>query len=164
MSVRYAMVDSPIGPLRVATSEGALYQIDFPTGSQARPEPGPGWEHDPAAVSEIATQLDEYFQGRRTRFHVTLARRGTAFQQAVWDALVAIPYGETTSYGAIARVIQKPRAVRAVGAANGANPIPIVVPCHRVVGSNGDLTGFGGGLPTKRYLLDLEQGHRDLFA
>jgi methylated-DNA-[protein]-cysteine S-methyltransferase len=164
MSIRYAMVDSPIGALRVAVCDGTLYQIDFPDGPQAKHEPEPGWLHEPFAVSEVADQLGEYFAGDRQRFEIPLASRGTPFQQAVWQALLAIPYGHTTTYGDIARRIQRPRAVRAVGAANGANPIPIVVPCHRVIGSNGTLTGFGGGLPVKRFLLELERGSRGLFA
>ncbi len=111
---------------------------------------------DAGAASPVAEQLREYFAGERERFDVPLAARGTEFQRRVWEALRAIPYGETASYGQIARAVGRPAASRAVGAANGRNPISIVVPCHRVVGAGGALTGYGGGLDRKARLLDLE--------
>jgi methylated-DNA-[protein]-cysteine S-methyltransferase len=110
----------------------------------------------PTADSVVAKQLFEYFSGKRQVFELDLAPRGTEFQLAVWNALVAIPYGDTISYAELARRIGKPSAVRAVGAANGANPIPVIIPCHRVIGSNGTLTGYGGGIERKQWLLALE--------
>ena len=109
-------------------------------------------------LTETARQLDEYFARKRTRFDLPLAPEGTAFQRQVWQALLEIPFGQTMSYGELARRIGQPAAVRAVGAANGHNPIAIVIPCHRVIGSTGRLVGFGGGLETKRFLLALEAG------
>lgn len=127
------------------------------------PVPHEAWAPDAAGVLDgVRRELDEYFAGRRVRFGTAVAPEGTAFQRCVWQELQAIPYGQTISYGDLARRIGAPRAVRAVGAANGANPIAIIIPCHRVIGANGSLTGFGGGLPTKRALLDLEQGKRRL--
>ena len=114
------------------------------------------WVVDRAPFRDAIEQLKAYFAGKLTVFNLTLAPEGTPFQQSVWRALLDIPYGETTSYGVVAKRIGKPSAIRAVGAANGANPIPIVIPCHRVIGSTGKLTGFGGGLPTKELLLKLE--------
>src|SRR5205085_12570568 len=115
---------------------------------------------DDDAIADVAAQLHEYFRGERRAFDLALAPRGTEFQQDVWHALQRIPYGETRAYADVAREIGRPAAVRAVGAANGANPIPIAIPCHRVVGSNGSLTGFGGGIETKRWLLALESPQR----
>lgn len=114
---------------------------------------------DRAAFDEIVTQLEAYFEGRLKTFEITLAPRGTMFQREVWSALATIPYGTTTTYAEIARAIGKPRAVRAVGAANGRNPLSIVVPCHRVIGRDGTLTGYAGGVENKRSLLDLESRH-----
>lgn len=114
------------------------------------------WIVDRTPFRDAIDQLKAYFAGKLTQFDLSLAPEGTPFQQSVWNALLTIPYGETTSYSAIARQIGRPNAIRAVGAANGANPIPIIIPCHRVIGSNGKLTGFGGGLPTKEHLLKLE--------
>ena len=114
------------------------------------------WVVDRAPFGDAIEQLTAYFAGKLTAFDLALAPAGTPFQISVWRALQSIPYGETTTYGAIAKQIENPSAIRAVGAANGANPIPIVIPCHRVIGSNGKLTGFGGGLPTKELLLKLE--------
>ena len=111
---------------------------------------------DPRPFRDLREQLAQYFAGRRRTFSLKLAPAGTDFQQATWRALVEIPYGETASYAEIARRVGRPAASRAVGAANGANPLPIVVPCHRVIGADGSLTGFGGGLPIKRALLELE--------
>lgn len=164
---RYTYVDSPIGALLVAGDATALRLISFPSGDRTQ-EPQPDWQHDPEAFREVARQLDDYFAGTRTTFELPLAPQGTAFQKAVWRALLDIPYGETTSYGALAARIGRPQASRAVGAANGANPLPVVVPCHRVIGADRSLTGFGGGLDIKRYLLAHEQRHTaavgDLFA
>jgi methylated-DNA-[protein]-cysteine S-methyltransferase len=113
-------------------------------------------EGDHAVLRDARRQLEAYFDGTRREFDLPLAPRGTQFQLAVWQSLRGIPYGDTISYAQLAQRIGKPNAMRAVGAANGRNPLPIVVPCHRVIGANGDLTGFGGGLPTKRFLLELE--------
>ena len=121
-----------------------------------RRDPEPDWIYNEQPFGEVRKQLNEYFSGARKEFDLPLSLDGTEFQVSVLEALQTIPYGETTSYGAIAKQIGRPKAVRAVGAANGRNPIPIVVPCHRVIGSGGDLTGFGGGLDTKEALLRLE--------
>jgi methylated-DNA-[protein]-cysteine S-methyltransferase len=151
----YHELDSPTGPLRLVGHAGALAAIQFLAGN--RPSPlDPAWKADARPFEGIARQLDEYFCGRRQAFNVELLPQGTTFQRAVWNALRTIPYGTSCSYGALARQIGAPKAVRAVGAANGANPWPIVVPCHRVIGSDRSLTGFGGGLAAKRLLLQLE--------
>jgi methylated-DNA-[protein]-cysteine S-methyltransferase len=147
--------DTPIGPLLLAGSCGALTVVHFQ--SAPRPWRPPGeWLHQEQPFRSAITQLREYFAGTRRRFELALAPRGTPFQLAVWQALRAIPYGQTVSYGEIARGLGRPEAARAVGLANGANPLPIIVPCHRVIGADGSLTGFGGGLPIKRALLHLE--------
>ncbi|HWW59813.1 MAG TPA: methylated-DNA--[protein]-cysteine S-methyltransferase [Thermoanaerobaculia bacterium] len=148
----FTILDFPIGRLLLARDDRGLAAIQFD------PQPHDDWTPDDSAFAGERAQLDEYFAGKRRTFELKLAPRGTSFQLEVWAALRAIPYGETRSYREIARTIGRPDAIRAVGAANGANPLPIVVPCHRVIGANGSLTGFGGGLPVKRYLLDLEQG------
>ena len=147
----YTFVETPIGPLLVAGDGHRLKEVHFPPS-----EPEDDWTHDARAFDGVARQLGEYFEGKRRTFDVELDLDGTPFQLQVWSALQRIPYGEVRSYAEIARSIRRPKAVRAVGAANGANPIPIIVPCHRVIGSNGSLTGFGGGLDVKRKLLDLE--------
>jgi methylated-DNA-[protein]-cysteine S-methyltransferase len=158
----YCYLDTPIGELLLAGEEGALSMIGFPKGSMRR-EPEADWIFNEKPLANACTQLSEYFAGRRKEFDLPLKLNGTEFQVSVLEALQGIPYGQTTSYGEIARRIGRPKAVRAVGAANGRNPIPIVVPCHRVIGSTGDLTGFGGGLDTKEALLRLEAEHtRDL--
>ena len=144
----YATVDSPIGEILLTAEDGALtrlYMSPFAVD--------PAWQHDPAALAEPARQLAEYFAGERTEFALELRPAGTAFQRSVWDLLLRIPYGETTSYGALAAELGDPRKVRAVGLANGRNPISIVVPCHRVIGADGSLVGYGGGLERKRVLL-----------
>ena len=149
----YDTIDSPIGELLLTADGGALtrlYMSPF--------DVDPAWEHDPAALAEPARQLREYFAGERTEFELALAAAGTDFQRRVWERLVAIPYGETTTYGALAHELGDPRKVRAVGMANGRNPISIIVPCHRVIGADGALTGYGGGLARKQKLLDLERG------
>ncbi len=152
----YDRFDSPVGPLLLAADENALRIIGFPSGKGAR-VPEPNWVRDRARLAEVRKQLAAYFDGTLTSFDLNLAPAGTPFQRDVWKELCSIPYGSTTSYGALAAAIGRPTAWRAVGAANGANPIPIVIPCHRVIGSDGKLTGFGGGLDTKAALLSHEQ-------
>jgi methylated-DNA-[protein]-cysteine S-methyltransferase len=154
----YCYFDTPIGELLLAGEEGALSMIGFPKGSMRR-EPEPDWIFNETQLADVSRQLREYFAGERREFDLPLKLSGTEFQVSVLEALQNIPYGETTSYGEIAKRIGRPKAVRAVGAANGRNPIPIIVPCHRVIGSTGDLTGFGGGLDTKEALLRLEAEH-----
>jgi len=151
----YCYLDTPIGELLLAGKNNALSMIGFPKGSMRR-EPEPDWIFNEQPLANACQQLLEYFDGERRVFDLPLELTGTEFQISVLEALLDIPYGETTSYGEIARRIGRPKAVRAVGAANGRNPIPVVVPCHRVIGSTGDLTGFGGGLDTKEALLRLE--------
>jgi methylated-DNA-[protein]-cysteine S-methyltransferase len=151
----YCYLDTPIGELLLAGDKNGLSMIGFPKGSMRR-EPEPDWIFNEKPLGEARRQLLEYFAGERRDFDLPLQLHGTEFQVSVLEALLDIPYGKTVSYGDIARKIGRPRAVRAVGAANGRNPIPIVVPCHRVIGSTGDLTGFGGGLDTKEALLRLE--------
>ncbi len=151
----YCYLDTLIGELLLAGEQDELALIGFPEGSMRR-DPESDWIYNEAPLATVRQQLSEYFAGERKSFDVPLALEGTEFQVSVLEALLDIPYGETTSYGAIAKQIGRPKAVRAVGAANGRNPIPIIVPCHRVIGSSGDLTGFGGGLDTKAALLRLE--------
>jgi methylated-DNA-[protein]-cysteine S-methyltransferase len=150
------IIDSPIGPLTIAVDDaGRLTELSFGLdGERHRNEPPAG--ADRRAALAAAAQLREYFAGTRRTFDVPLALRGTEFQRAVWSALVAIPYGETITYAELARRIGRPSAIRAVGAANGANPVPVIVPCHRVIGANGTLTGYGGGIERKQWLLALE--------
>jgi methylated-DNA-[protein]-cysteine S-methyltransferase len=150
-------VDSPIGPLLVAGDADGLRFVLFGNGRR-RAVPQPDWEPDNGLLKEPVAQLSAYFSGKLRDFDVPLAPVGTPFQQQVWKALRDIPYGDTTSYGALATRIGNPKAVRAVGLANGSNPISIIIPCHRVIGSNGSLIGYGGGLPIKRALLDHELG------
>ncbi len=153
----YAYLETPIGTLLIAGDESAVRRIAFPQrGKTARPEPG--WQASARGpVGEARRQLREYFAGRRSDFDVPLALEGTVFQRAVWQRLREIPYAATISYGELARRVGNPKASRAVGSANGANPLPIVIPCHRVIAGDGTLGGFGGGLPTKQFLLELEQ-------
>ena len=153
--MRYTYLDSPVGELLLAGDDGLLCLTSFPTG-KGRRRPEAGWIEDAKPFRAAARQLGEYFAGKRERFELALAPAGTEFQRAVWKALLRIPYGKTWSYAELASRIGRPRAMRAVGVANGANPLPIVVPCHRVIGADGSLTGFGGGLPTKQLLLELE--------
>jgi len=154
--VNYAYLDTPIGTLLLAGDAAALHLITFPQCGRAA-KPKPEWqESHRGPVGEAARQLREYFAAKRTGFDLPLAPAGTTFQRAVWRRLQEIPYGETISYGELARRVGNPRASRAVGSANGANPLPIVIPCHRVIASDGSLGGFGGGLPTKQTLLALE--------
>jgi len=157
----YTCYPSPVGELLLAGDGDALCVVAFP--SEKRPARlKTEWERQDAAFSEVVDQLDAYFSGDLTHFDLPLRPSGTVFQQQVYGALQEIPYGATTTYGAIARKIGRPRAVRAVGAANGRNPIPIIIPCHRVIGADGSLTGFGGGLEIKKFLLDLESAQRNL--
>lgn len=153
--MQYTLMDSPIGRLLLAGDRDGLGLVSFPSGSKAR-SPESGWRADPAPFGAAIDQLSAYFAGDLTDFDLALAPRGTPFQLRVWQALCGIPYGETISYGELARRVGRPKAARAVGAANGANPLPIIVPCHRVIGSTGKLTGFGGGVETKAALLALE--------
>jgi methylated-DNA-[protein]-cysteine S-methyltransferase len=153
----YTRQPSPLGPLLLVGTGDALTQVWLPSGRDRR-DPDAGWIEARAPFAEAARQLDAYFAGALRRFDLPLAPAGTPFQQTVWRALLDIPYGETASYGEVARRIGRPAAVRAVGAANGQNPLAIVVPCHRVVGSDGRLVGYGGGLPAKVALLELERG------
>lgn len=151
----YCYLDTPIGQLLLAGEDGALSMISFPQGSMRR-DPEPEWTYNEEPLADARRQLQEYFAGERRQFDLPVRLDGTQFQVSVLEALQKIPYGKTVSYGDIARRIGRPKAVRAVGAANGRNPLPIVVPCHRVIGSGGDLTGFGGGIDTKKALLRLE--------
>lgn len=154
--ISFAHFDCPLGPLLVAQDETGLREINFPKHGHAA-APAPEWRRDDSALRESIRQLRAYFAGQLENFDLPLAPEGTAFQQRVWGELCKIPYGETISYGELARRIGNPKAGRAVGLANGSNPIPIVIPCHRVIGSNGKLTGYGGGLPIKEKLLALEK-------
>ena len=151
----YRYLKTPIGDLLLAGDDEGLSLVSFPEGSMRR-DPDPDWIYSEKPFEEASRQLEDYFAGRLKEFDLPLKPTGTEFQLAVLDELQKIPYGTTTSYGDIANRIGRPKAVRAVGAANGRNPLPIIIPCHRVVGSSGDLTGFGGGLPTKKALLRLE--------
>lgn len=155
--MEYVIVDSPIGALLLAGESGVLQVLAFQSGTRAR-GPSPEWRHAPQAFAGVRAELDRYFAGSLREFASPLRPAGTEFQQRVWRELRRIPYGETISYLELATRIGNPKAVRAVGLANGANPLPVIVPCHRVIGSNGSLTGFGGGLPLKRALLDHERG------
>ena len=153
----YAIIDSPIGELTVVERDGALVGL-YMTQHKPAPDPGTFGERVASVLPGVEDQLREYFSGTRTAFDLPLAPRGTEFQELVWAALRTIPYGETWTYGQLAEAIGRPGAARAVGLANGRNPISIVVPCHRVVGSSGKLTGYAGGVERKEYLLALERG------
>ncbi len=157
----YCYHDSPVGELLLAGDDEALEMVSFPTGAMRR-EPAQHWIYNEKPFAAAKRQLDEYFAGERTDFDLRLRLTGTAFQLAVLEELRKIPYGETASYRDVAERIGRPKAMRAVGAANGRNPLPIIVPCHRVIGAGGDLTGFGGGLDTKAALLRHEAEHRQV--
>lgn len=159
----YCYLNSPIGELLLAGDESALSLIGFPKGKM-RHDPEPDWIFNEKPFVAARQQLAEYFAGDRKDFDLPLQLSGTEFQVQVLEELQKIPYGETTSYGDIATQIGRPKAVRAVGAANGRNPLPIVIPCHRVIGSSGDLTGFGGGLDLKEALLRLEAENSSLLV
>lgn len=159
---------SPVGPLRIAASDAGVHAIEFDAQRHPVPRDRRWREGAHPLLDALAAQLDAYFEARLTRFDLPLAPEGTDFQRSVWFGLASIPYGETRSYAQMAARLGRPSATRAVGAANGRNPIPIVLPCHRVIGADGSLTGFGGGLPAKRFLLRLEGAlpavDDDLFA
>ncbi len=152
----YSYVPTPIGKLLIAGTASVLKVIGFPTEKQKRVL-DPDWIDDNLPLAPVIEQLMSYFNGDRQTFDLQLSLNGTTFQKRVWQELREIPYGKTTSYGEIARKIGRPKAFRAVGVANGQNPIPIVIPCHRVIAKSGDLTGFGGGLELKEKLLSLER-------
>ena len=156
----YRYLDTPIGRLLLAREGRDLRLINFQ--SDRLPRPDPRWHESADAFDDVVSQLTEYFAGRRQRFELPLAPEGTPFQQRVWRELQEVPYGVTISYGQLAARIGQPTASRAVGLANGSNPLAIVIPCHRVIGANGKLTGYGGGLPIKEQLLALERGERRL--
>jgi methylated-DNA-[protein]-cysteine S-methyltransferase len=167
--MHYTFLETPVGRLLIAGADDVLMLINFPTGSQAL-KPRPEWRRDDAMFAEAKRQLREYFEGTRTEFSMAVEMDGTDFQKECWTALRQVPFGATISYGELARRAGRPKASRAVGAANHANPLPIVVPCHRVIGADNSLTGFGGGLETKLKLLALENpsaygrgGQGDLF-
>jgi len=153
----YAKIDFPIGPLNLAVSEIGLVALEFDRGAfPPTKDKKIFWKDSPDKVEPYARELNEYFAGKRREFTFPLDLRGTPFQQQCWRALLAIPYGETRTYADIARAVRKPQAFRAVGMANNRNPIAVVVPCHRVIASDGTLCGYGGGLDIKRRLLELE--------
>ncbi len=155
-NIYYSQIESPIGPLLVTLQQDHLTNVSI--DQQKRTVPiQPEWIYDEKPFRSLALQFHEYFQGQRQQFDIPIRLHGTPFQVLVWKALQSIPYGATTTYGEVAKQIGNPKAVRAVGMANGQNPIPIIVPCHRVIGSNGKLTGFGGGLHNKSLLLSLEE-------
>jgi methylated-DNA-[protein]-cysteine S-methyltransferase len=153
--IYYEHMPSPIGPLFLVADDDGLREVRFEL--ERRPHtPLEGWIHSAQKLAEVRRQLEAYFAGERHTFDLPLKPLGTEFQQSVWQALTTIPYAATTSYGQISQQIQRPKASRAVGAANGRHPIPIIIPCHRVIGSNGTLTGFAGGLAAKQWLLGHE--------
>ena len=155
------MVTSPIGPLTLVREDGALVRLAMSPPRALDPD-ALGARSD-EGFADAVRQLGEYFAGERTAFELPLRPAGSSFELAVWDQLTRIPYGETRSYGYVAKAVGEPGGAQAVGAANGRNPLAIVVPCHRVIGADGSLVGFGGGLPRKRFLLDLEQRADRLF-
>ncbi len=158
MTLAYKFIDSPVGKLKLVASDAGLVAILWENDNPRRVRLNDLAENQQHPVLVHAErQLKEYFAGKRKAFAVALDLRGTRFQKDVWEALLAIPYGETKSYGQLAKQLGNPRATRAVGAANGRNPLSIIVPCHRVIGSTGKLTGFAGGLETKAWLLHLEK-------
>lgn len=150
------VMDSPVGDLYLAATDEGLTHILFVAQMDRKPHTVPGKGAAARIVRQTRSQLNDYFAGSRREFDVPLAPAGTEFQRAAWKALAEVPYGETLSYAELARRMKRPSAVRAVGAANGANPIPIILPCHRIIGADGTLTGYGGGLEIKRRLLSLE--------
>lgn len=164
--VHTALVDTPIGALRLASTSAGLGFLELPHASGRglrgwlrRCLPGARCEEGYAPNRAAVAQILEYLEGKRTAFDLPLDLRGTAFQRKVWNALLDIPYGETRSYAGLARAVGRPKAVRAVGSANGANPVALIVPCHRVIASDGKLGGYGGGLELKARLLAMEQSH-----
>jgi methylated-DNA-[protein]-cysteine S-methyltransferase len=158
-------MQSPVGPLLLAGTADALTHVYFQSGPRPA-RPASDWHKSAAPLAAVVRQLEEYFAGSRREFELPLAPAGTEFQLAVWQALRGIPYGRTVSYGQLARDLGHANGARAVGLANGSNPLPVIIPCHRVIGADGSLTGFGGGLPIKRALLGLEGADcvTDLFS
>lgn len=164
MSLAYKVIESPVGKLKLVASDKGLVAVLWENDNPRRVRLSELVEDKQHPVLlETERQLGEYFEGKRKTFSVALDMRGTPFQKSVWKALLAIPFGETRSYGQLAKQLGNPQAVRAVGAANGRNPVSIIVPCHRVIGSTGKLTGFAGGLSTKAHLLGLEENGNRLF-
>ena len=157
----WTTVDSPLGPLLLMADDDSITGLHMDGKAHGPAQPGPDWIENPSRFAEARRQLEEYFAGDRTEFDLPLRPTGTPFQQEVWAALRTIPYGEVRSYREIATQIGRPGASRAVGLANGRNPIAVIVPCHRVIGASGALTGYGGGLDRKRLLLDLEARRRE---
>jgi methylated-DNA-[protein]-cysteine S-methyltransferase len=156
-SVIYTTMDSPLGELLLVGDGETLHGLDMQAGEHPI-RVHPRWRRNDDAFADIRRQLEEYFAGERTTFEIDMHMEGTAFQRTVWYELTQIPYGETISYGELAKRIGRPDRARAVGTANGQNPIAVIVPCHRVIGANGKLVGYGGGLDNKRRLLELESG------
>ena len=152
----YRYHDSPLGLILLVGKDKYLHSLTLPT-QRSSDWPLPEWQPTKTGFGDCVRQLDKYFAGKLLKFSLDLAPQGTLFQREVWDALLQIPYGETRSYQDIAHAIGNPKAVRAVGNSNARNPIAIIIPCHRVIGANGKLTGYAGGLAYKRALLDLEQ-------
>tara|TARA_B110000444_G_C18723426_1_gene539625 strand:- start:527 stop:1000 length:474 start_codon:yes stop_codon:yes gene_type:complete len=155
MAMFYHYHNTPIGKLLLAGEGGCLSLLGFPSGKMQRRHES-DWSEDRAPFNDACSQLDAYFAGELKEFDLPLLPKGSSFQESVWQALREIPYGETWSYAQLAGHIGNPKASRAVGAANGVNPIPVIIPCHRVIATSGKLTGFGGGIETKRFLLGLE--------
>jgi methylated-DNA-[protein]-cysteine S-methyltransferase len=165
MKLVYKIMDSPVGKLKLVASDKGLAAILWENDNPRRVRLAELVEDEKhPVIRETERQLNEYFEGKRRSFSLALDMRGTRFQSDVWEALLAIPFGETRSYGQLAKQLGNPKATRAIGAANGRNPISIVVPCHRVIGSSGRLTGFAGGLDRKAHLLDLEAGNSELLT
>ena len=159
----YTIIDSPIGELLLLSDGEALRGLYMQDGRKPATI-SPSWVCSTEPFAAVTEQLNEYFAARRTVFDIPLTLEGAPFEREVWHALEEIPYGETVSYGEIARRVSQPSAARAVGLANGRNPIAVIVPCHRVIGADGTLTGYGGGLERKRLLLELEQGQTSLLG
>jgi methylated-DNA-[protein]-cysteine S-methyltransferase len=159
--LQYALEDSPIGSLLLVGDEQALHGLYMQDGRKPK-QIDLRWQRSTSCFADVKKQLREYFAGERHAFELALVMAGTPFELRVWSALTEIPYGETCSYGQLARTLGQPTAARAVGLANGRNPISVVVPCHRVIGANGTLTGYGGGLERKRILLELEGAQAQL--
>jgi methylated-DNA-[protein]-cysteine S-methyltransferase len=155
-TLHYSRISSPAGPLLLASSEKGLVLLEFDRGVFPPRKPKAEWKESAAALAPYVSELNEYFAGRRREFRFPLDLRGTEFQVRCWRALLDIPYGETRTYADIARAVRQPKGFRAVGLANNRNPIAIVVPCHRVIASDGSLCGYGGGLEVKQKLLELE--------
>jgi len=159
LQTKFTLMPSPIGDILLARNENGISHIHFQAGD-SQLSPASDWQRADTDFEDLVTQLNAYFAGELQAFNLPLAPDGTPFQQTVWQQLQTIPYGKTATYGELAAEIGKPKASRAVGAANGRNPLPIIIPCHRVIGANGKLTGFSGGLHIKEALLALEQNGR----